>query len=1552
LVSVPLLSLPLIELKNPADVKTNIVSSFHQLQTYKETIPDLFNTNEILVIADGREARAGSLTADIERFTAWRTIDGKVTDPLGKSNETETLVRGLFQRDFLLEYIRDFIIFEDDGEIIKKIAAYHQFHAVRKAYQETIEAVSGEGKIGVVWHTQGSGKSISMAFYAGKIITAPEMKNPTIVVVTDRNDLDGQLFKTFSDAKELMRETPKQADTRQELRELLQDRPSGGVIFTTIQKFSPFEAEKDFPTLSERQNIIVIADEAHRTQYGLRARIDQKSGEVKYGYAYYLREALPNASFIAFTGTPVSATDRDTRGVFGDYIDIYDMKQSQDDGATVPIYYESRLAKLNLREEELPKIDAETDELTEDEEESAQARLKTKWAALEKIVGSDSHLKKIAADYEVLGLAPTTGAAQELDSAKITSSTLQKLLASTDLPRSRKRFFIVDESSFVSSRQMDKFFRDAVKTGDRVLLVEDTHRREGVKAVKPPVLIEGDELSNGANVRTIKRQTKKSDRRTVKNLPEEKIIEAVGEMRQRGQIREIKDRDERLNSIVEAFASEPEKSLVVAPRDVDRQEINRKIHTALKEAGKVGEKEIEIKILRPRNDISGTEREFAAAYEEGDRITYTRGSKENEIPAKSLARVVKIDREQNLLTVEIKDGGDGEEGREITYNPKRLRGVSVWTEETIKVSEGDRLQFRAPFEEKKTKIASGAMFEVSKVTQDTLTLKDEKGKTVKLKTDQPHAIDYGYAITSHSSQGKTIDRILIHAETSESKPILNERMARVAISRARDEALIFTDDAEKLVEKMAWQIEKTEISQIKAETIEFAPEHPVKIILDAKLPVEKADRSEIKQPIILPSVEILTTPAVVIEPKQQTAVVSDVKSEVEPEEIKPSAIVPLAGKPATPAIEIQPAQEDVFPISYSPTRNQEILIKELVQLSRDTSDNQGFYHSEKAWNWLETVELPDLATREMPENHRQFVDFLQKDLPESGRVNLSVKSELESTHAILKLIPIEKRETIVNGFFADYYKSQNESERVIEHAPELAEKTVLDAELKPTKIERGEINQPEVLSESTILPTPEIKTPQPQQKPADSATDTKKRQDTLITEVLQMSRESLARQGIKPDRQAWKRFANVVSNDLPVQEAHESQKRTLEVFQKIAPPSERVSLTGKSSLEATHAILKTAPENRRDAIVKSTLARYEKQVLAEHGEMIKPEIKEVAKTASFEKATLEEVKPTPRVRNFEAIGREELIRELVADARDAVRTRASEDFSYKQEKRLTKMYRQVGDNPPSEQQTTDLSRLQEQFSEPLPQPKDFIEATVLILDNSTEAEKSARLRGQMIKIDELIKREEARKTETAFEQTVENDPFGRTDSYFTQELHRMNFETHRKSYFELTKEAEQRNLIEPYTVTYSTYESMQEKQMQQALYQMGIANALQEQIKKSLEEQEIKIEPSAQKLIDNLIDTWAKQPPSATDYKNVEEINQSRGIGITPRTKLEANAYIFAKTDNGTRDKISSSIAAEAGEKAAELKVNQAEEVKRNREMTQENPYTEGQTQTRGGRTR
>lgn len=395
------LPIAVIELKNPADEKTTIVDAFRQLQTYKEEIPDLFNTNELLVIADLREARVGSLTADWERFMLWRTIDGKTLDPLGINNETETLIRGLFRRDFLLEFIRDFILFEEEKEIVKKIAAYQQFHLVRKAFANTIEATKpqNEGKIGVAWHTQGSGKSISMAIYAGKVITAPEMKNPTIVVVTDRNDLDGQLFATFSNSRELLRETPKQAETRQSLRELLADRPSGGVIFTTIQKFSPFEDEDKFPVLSERSNIVVIADEAHRTQYGLKARLDTKTGDIKYGYAHYLREALPKAAFIAFTGTPVSENDRDTRGVFGDYIDIYDMKQSQIDGATVPIYYESRLARLHLNEDEITQVNNEAEQIAEDEEESVRERLKSRWAAIEKLVGSESRLKEIVQDF-------------------------------------------------------------------------------------------------------------------------------------------------------------------------------------------------------------------------------------------------------------------------------------------------------------------------------------------------------------------------------------------------------------------------------------------------------------------------------------------------------------------------------------------------------------------------------------------------------------------------------------------------------------------------------------------------------------------------------------------------------------------------------------------------------------------------------------------------------------------------------------------------------------------------------------------------------------------------------------------------------------------------------------------------------------------------------------------------------------------------------------------------------------------------------------------------
>lgn len=394
------LPIAVLELKNPADEKADIWTAYDQLQTYKEQIPDLFITNELLVISDSVTARFGSLTSDKERFMEWRTIDGATLDPLGQFRKAETLIRGLFRRDLLLDYLRNFILFEDDAEIIKKVAGYHQFHAVRKAVDSTFRAAAAEGdkKIGVIWHTQGSGKSISMCFYAAKIVTAPKMKNPTLVVVTDRNDLDEQLFGQFSQASELLRETPVQAESREELRQMLAARPSGGVIFTTIQKFSPYDDEKEFPLLSDRDNIVVICDEAHRTQYGLLARVDKKTGAIEYGYAKHMRDALKNASFIAFTGTPVSVDDRDTRGVFGDYIDVYDMERAQQDQATVPIYYESRLARLELKEEETPHIDEQVEELTEDEEEAVKARIKSRWAALEKLVGAETRLQKVAAD--------------------------------------------------------------------------------------------------------------------------------------------------------------------------------------------------------------------------------------------------------------------------------------------------------------------------------------------------------------------------------------------------------------------------------------------------------------------------------------------------------------------------------------------------------------------------------------------------------------------------------------------------------------------------------------------------------------------------------------------------------------------------------------------------------------------------------------------------------------------------------------------------------------------------------------------------------------------------------------------------------------------------------------------------------------------------------------------------------------------------------------------------------------------------------------------------
>ncbi|WP_019573278.1 type I restriction endonuclease subunit R [Curvibacter lanceolatus] len=421
------LPLVLLELKNPADENANIWKAFDQIQTYKEQIPDVFQYNEVLVISDGTEALMGSLSADAERFMAWRTIDGVTLDPLGTFQELQTLVRGVLAPQYLLDYIRFFVLFEDDGTLVKKIAGYHQFHAVRAAIQQVVTASrpGASRKGGVVWHTQGSGKSITMTCFAARVMQEPAMENPTIVVITDRNDLDGQLFGVFSLAQDLLREQPVQALTRPDLRAKLGNRPSGGIIFATIQKFMPGEGEDTFPVLSERSNIVVIADEAHRTQYGfeaklktikkrsaglatgdgvpaaLHAELDPGKYEVtryQAGYAQHLRDALPNATFVGFTGTPVSSADHDTRAVFGDYIHVYDMQQAKEDGATVAIYYESRLAKLRLKEDELPAIDDEVDELAEDEEESTQAKLKSRWAALEKIVGAEPRVASVAAD--------------------------------------------------------------------------------------------------------------------------------------------------------------------------------------------------------------------------------------------------------------------------------------------------------------------------------------------------------------------------------------------------------------------------------------------------------------------------------------------------------------------------------------------------------------------------------------------------------------------------------------------------------------------------------------------------------------------------------------------------------------------------------------------------------------------------------------------------------------------------------------------------------------------------------------------------------------------------------------------------------------------------------------------------------------------------------------------------------------------------------------------------------------------------------------------------
>ena len=417
------LPLGLIELKNAADEEATIWSAYAQLQTYKAEIASLLHYNAALVVSDGLQARMGSVTANQEWFKVWRTIDGEGDAPKS-ALELEVLVRGVFERRRFLDLLQHFIAFEEDpdsGALHKIIAGYHQFHAVNAAVEETVRASGraesasvvreesgtfwsgrqrggkpGDRRAGVVWHTQGSGKSFSMLFYAARVVRHPAMQNPTLVVLTDRNDLDDQLFGQFQRCADILGQTPVQASGREHLRELL-NRASGGVVFTTIHKFMPEKGEA-MPELSGRQNIVVIADEAHRSQYGFGGKVNEKTGEMSYGFASNLRDALPHASFIGFTGTPIEKTDANTRAVFGDYISIYDIQRAVADKATVPIYYESRISKLSLNAAELPKIDAEFEEITEGEELTKKEKLKTKWAALEALVGDPKRIALVAAD--------------------------------------------------------------------------------------------------------------------------------------------------------------------------------------------------------------------------------------------------------------------------------------------------------------------------------------------------------------------------------------------------------------------------------------------------------------------------------------------------------------------------------------------------------------------------------------------------------------------------------------------------------------------------------------------------------------------------------------------------------------------------------------------------------------------------------------------------------------------------------------------------------------------------------------------------------------------------------------------------------------------------------------------------------------------------------------------------------------------------------------------------------------------------------------------------
>ncbi|KOR80283.1 DEAD/DEAH box helicase [Bacillus sp. FJAT-21352] len=422
------LPLIVIELKSASDENVGIEQAYNQIQTYKNDVPSLFRYNAFCIISDGINAKAGTITSNEERFMNWRTVDGETIEPLDVP-QYEVAIRGMLGKKRLVDIIQNFILFQeskeavydengnklgDNNTIIKILAAYHQYFAVKKAVDSTKQATAEQGdrKIGVVWHTQGSGKSYSMVFYTASLVK--ELNNPTIVVITDRNDLDEQLYSTFSKSEDILRQGPKQAHIRKlsdeqkkqqandnskeqnGLYDLLNDRESGGIIFTTIQKFKPEDGE--MPVLTDRRNVIIMADEAHRSQYGLEATTDSKTGEVKYGYAKYLRDALPNASFIGFTGTPIEFEDKSTQAVFGHYIDVYDMTRAVEDEATVKIFYENRIIKLDTDEEEWKKLDEEFEEITEGHEDNDREKYKSKWSRMEAIVGSPNRVKRLAKD--------------------------------------------------------------------------------------------------------------------------------------------------------------------------------------------------------------------------------------------------------------------------------------------------------------------------------------------------------------------------------------------------------------------------------------------------------------------------------------------------------------------------------------------------------------------------------------------------------------------------------------------------------------------------------------------------------------------------------------------------------------------------------------------------------------------------------------------------------------------------------------------------------------------------------------------------------------------------------------------------------------------------------------------------------------------------------------------------------------------------------------------------------------------------------------------------